>query len=140
MANPWFRVYSEIQDDPKIQMLPEHMRWRWISLLCSRCKGEHLSDRTIAFQWRVPPEDVQETKTVFLAQGLIDSAWKVLRWEDRQYLSDSSKERTRQYRERKFGDGPVTSQGSHNGRHGDLPRTDTESEQINAPVKRYFDE
>lgn len=101
-------------------------------LLCARCAGDALNDKVVGFLWRLTDPDVQETKILFIDQGFIDHDWKVLNWDKRQYLSDSSKERTRQYRERKFGDKSVTSQY----RHSDLPRTDTE--QIEVPTKMYF--
>lgn len=131
MALPWFRLYSEIQDDPKVQMLPENMRWRFIALLCCRCKEERLTDPTVAFLLRLPPSDVQETKFLFIEQGFVDADWNILKWEKRQRAFDSSKQRTQQYRRRlvtRHSDAPVTS--------GDDIDTDTEGEtNTGAPVK-----
>jgi hypothetical protein len=38
LANPWFRLYSEFADDPKVQMLTEAMHSRLVMLMCFRCK------------------------------------------------------------------------------------------------------
>ena len=29
----WFRVYSEIKDDPKMLEMDDHQRWLWICLM-----------------------------------------------------------------------------------------------------------
>lgn len=98
MANPWFRLYSEFQDDPKIQMLSEQMQRRFVMLLCSRCKVESLTDQIVAFQWRMPLADVLTTKAVFVEAGFIDDEWIVIAWDKRQYVSDKSTERVRKFR------------------------------------------
>lgn len=98
MAMPWFRVYSEFQDDPDIQMLSEHMQRRFIMLLCSRCKTPHLSDKVIAFQWRCDLSVVAETKALFLERGFIDEDWNVKAWDKRQHISDSSTQRVKKFR------------------------------------------
>lgn len=132
MANPWFRLYSEIQDDPDVQMLPEFMRWRFIALLCSRCKSDELSDSVIAFQWRVPASEVRETKVLFISKGFIDENWNVLNWDKRQYVSDSSKERTQRYRQKRHRD--VTDSVTVT-----LPeQIQNRTEQRESPIKKYF--
>jgi hypothetical protein len=139
MAMPWFRVHSKIQDNSDIQLLPENMRWRFISLLCSRCKTSDLSDEVIAFQWRLPPSDVQETKALFIAKGFIDDNWKVLGWDKWQYASDSSSDRVRKFR----ANGKETTTKRFTKRDSGVPwnvpeaDTDTEAER-SAPIKRYF--
>jgi len=128
MANPWFRLYSEIADDPKIGMMPENLRWRFIALLCYRCKQLAVTDASVAYLWRIPPSEARETKDVFMAQGFIDENWTILNWDKRQYVSDSSTERTKKYRDKmktvtpvkRHSDGVVTYVGSH----GDFSVTD----------------
>jgi hypothetical protein len=101
MANPWFRLYSEFADDPKVQMLSEAMQRRLIMLFCSRCKGETLHETERAFQWRVTETELAETKAIFLSKGFIDGDWNLLNWNKRQFLSDSSTDRVRRYRQSK---------------------------------------
>lgn len=99
MANPWFRLYSEFSDDPKVQMMSEAMQRRLIMLFCSRCKGETLHETELAFHWRVTETELAETKRVFVQKGFIDEGWNLLNWNRRQFLSDSSTERVRRYRQ-----------------------------------------
>lgn len=100
MANPWFRLYSEFADDPKVQMMPEVMQRRLIMLMCDRCKGVTVSERHMAFHWRISDAALAETKALFVESGFIDDDWNLLNWDKRQFQSDSSTVRTRQYRER----------------------------------------
>lgn len=110
MANQWFRLYSEFADDPKVQSMPEHMQRRLIMLFCSRCKEEKIPESLRAFHWRISPAELAETKSVFMENGFIDDMWNLLNWNKRQFLSDSSADRTRRYRDRlkRHSDGDVT--------------------------------
>ena len=79
------------------------MQRRLIMLFCHRCKCDGLvtfREQEAAFHWRITPEEMQRTKEAFIQQGFIDEEWNLLNWNDRQYLSDSSTDRTRAYRER----------------------------------------
>lgn len=105
MANPWFRLYSEFQDDPDIQLLSEQMQRRFVMLLCSRCKTEVLTDTVIGFQWRMSVEDVAETKRVFIAAGFIDDTWTVMNWNKRQFVSDNTNDRVKKYRDKRQANG-----------------------------------
>ncbi len=136
MALPWFRLYSEFLDDPKVQFMPEHMRYRLVALLCSRCKTPDLNDQVIAFQWRIPVAEVEETKALFIEQGFIDENWAVLKWDKRQFLSDDVTARVQKFRA-----GETTLKRymkRSNVVSCNTPDTDTEAEQTNAPMKRYF--
>jgi hypothetical protein len=98
MGLPWFRLYHEFADDPKVQMLPEAMQRRLVMLFCERCKEAKLDDIQRAFHWRISMEELDATKTVFLAAGFIDEKWNVCNWMKRQFLSDSSTDRVRRHR------------------------------------------
>ena len=100
MANPWFRLYSEFEDDPKVQMMSEADQRRLVMLFCQRCKEQRRTDSQQSFKWRVSLDEVARTKAIFIENGFIDENWNVVNWEKRQPLWDSSAERTRQYRER----------------------------------------
>lgn len=103
MNNSWFRMYHEFATDPKIQMLSETDQRRFVMLLCQRCSNGDvtLHDEEVAFQLRISNEEWRETKRIFVDKKLIDSSNKVLNWEKRQFLSDSSTARVARHRERK---------------------------------------
>lgn len=101
MANPWFRMYSEFSDDPKVQMMPEAMQRRLVMLFCSKCKGETLHETELAFHWRISETELVETKSLFLQKEFIDEDWNLLNWNKRQFLSDSSTDRVRKHRQAK---------------------------------------
>ena len=130
MANAWFRLYAEFEDDPKVRCLPEQMQIRLIWLFCERCKGVTISERHRTFHWRCSDAELANTKREFMAAGFIDEHWNLLNWNKRQFLSDSSTDRTRRYRERHR-----TSQERHSDRaqsHGNenvtAPDTDTDTD------------
>ena len=100
--NAWFRMYSEFASDPKVQSMSEPLQRRLVMIFCLR-SGDvlvTLRERDIAFALRVTEQELSETKRVFIDRGFIDDDWKVLNWSKRQFVSDSSTERTRAYRER----------------------------------------
>ena len=99
MGLSWFRLHAEFDSDPKVQMLSEAMQRRLVMLFCSRCRNETLQERSLAFQWRISEDDLQETKKLFIANGFINDQWKVLNWDKRQFRSDSSTARVQRYRE-----------------------------------------
>ena len=98
MGNTWFRFYHEWDSDPKVQSMSEPMQRRLVMLFCSRCREETLHETDRAFHWRISPEELAETKALFLEKGFIDENWNLLNWNRRQFLSDSSTERVRRHR------------------------------------------
>lgn len=103
MANPWFRMYSEFANDPKVQMLSEADQRRYVMLLCMRCSNGDvtLQDEEVAFQLRISEEEWRASKARFLSKGLIGADNKPASWGKRQYASDSSAARVAAHRERK---------------------------------------
>ena len=99
MPNAWFRFYHEWDSDPKVQSMSEVMQRRLAMLFCSRCRNETLQETDRAFHWRITPQELAETKTVFMAKGFIDADWNLINWNRRQFLSDSSTERVRRHRQ-----------------------------------------
>lgn len=138
MANPWFRMYSEFANDPKVQMLSEAMQRRLIMLFCLRCSDVTVtaSDEEIAFQLRISDAELQETKAVFIAKGFVTKTWEIKNWDKRQFASDSSAERTRAYRAKKR---DVTETSQHQKSDAidtEQNRTDTEQIVTAKPVSR----
>lgn len=121
MSNPWFRLYSEFASDHKMQMMSEAYQRRYVMLLCLRCSNGDvtLQDEEVAFQLRISNDEWEQTKAVFIDKKLIDKCNRVLAWEKRQFLSDSSTERVRKHRDKVKQEGNVT-----------VTPPDTDTEQI----------
>jgi len=99
MSNPWFRLYSEFANDPKVQMLSEQNQRRLIMIFCIRCNGSvTLQDKHVTFQLRITEQEWSITKAEFIANGFIDSDNNILNWDKRQYVSDTSKDRVARHR------------------------------------------
>jgi hypothetical protein len=118
-GNTWFRLYNDVINDPKVQLLPKALRWAWIELLCLASKHDGVLPpvEQIAFAVRSSVNDAQADLDALIFAELIDIApdgrLTPHNWSERQFASDSSRERTKNYRERlkkRFGDGDVTSQ------------------------------
>lgn len=106
MANQWFRMYSEFATDPKVQMMSEQNQRRLTMLFCMRCNvttplQETLQDNHVTFQLRISNEEWFVTKGIFIENGFIDDNNKLLNWDKRQYVSDSSSKRVAKHREAK---------------------------------------
>ena len=96
-------MYSEFANDPKVQMMSEAMQRRLIMLFCDRSCDVLVTfcDEDIAFHWRISDGELAEAKALFIKKGFIDEHWNLLNWNKRQFISDTSTERTKRYRERK---------------------------------------
>jgi hypothetical protein len=103
MSNQWFRMYAEFATDPKVQMMSEAMQRRLLMLFCLRCCNTlaTLHATEIAFALRISEEELAQTKMLFIEKGFIDDTWSILKWDNRQYASDSSTARSRRHRENK---------------------------------------
>ena len=128
MNLPWFRMYTEAVDDPKLRLLAFEDRWHFIAVLC--CKGQgiidggpELLDRMLAVKLGVQARELDEIKRRLMEVGLVDDCWQPTSWGKRQFVSDqdpTNAERQKRYRER------------HNGSHNvtvTLTDTDTDTEQ-----------
>lgn len=103
---PWFRLYAEMIDDPKIGRLNDAQFRLWIEILCLACKGEDGNTlQTIDdINWSLR-RNVTETLHDLLHATLVTLDDKkrvfITNWEKRQFNSDTSTERVRKYRENK---------------------------------------
>ena len=103
----WFRVYTEIIDDPKIAQMDGESFKIFMFLLAVACEQEkegviEMSIEDIA--WRIR-RNVSETLQVVsslvsscILTKINDKKYSFLNWEKRQYKSDNSSERVRKYR------------------------------------------
>jgi hypothetical protein len=89
-------------EDEKIQMLSEQDQRRFVMLLCVRCcnGNQTFQDHEIAWKLRIDETAWKQTKKNLTENGLIDEAGKPLKWNKCQYVSDTSTERVKRFRER----------------------------------------
>lgn len=104
---PWFRMYHEAVDNPKLRLLAFEDRWHFVAILCCKCKGlldaptdEEMRDRRIAVTLGVQVRELDEIKRRLAEVDLIDEDWQPVGWDERQFKSDHSTERVRDWRER----------------------------------------
>lgn len=135
----WFRMYTSLVDSIKVGPLTAGQFRVYIELLClagEKGDGGRTGVTPENINWRLR-RDVTCDVTEVVTKGLVtmggDNEYVVLDWDERQYKTDSSAERTRDYRARKAAkvlkekdvtDGAVTGDGSDAG--GDCVDTDTE--------------
>lgn len=140
MSNPWFRMYSEFSHDPKVQMLSEPMQRRYIMLMCMRCSNVLVTLRVteIAFHLRISNDELEETRSLFIEKGFIDSDWNLLNWEKRQFVSDRSAPRVAKHRalqkskQQSIGNADVTLQKRKSNALDTDTDTDTDKKDIGA--------
>ena len=138
---PWFRMYVDFLNDPKMIALAFEDQRHFIGVLALKSDGvidsgcdAELLDRIVAQRLWIDPAAIVEVKKRLVSGGLIGVDWQPIAWEKRQYNSDRSAERTRKYRQRQREseqentcDVAVTSQQ----RFCDALDTDTETETEN---------
>lgn len=99
---PWFRKYWEWMNDPKVQMMSETDQRRLDMLLCIRCSGQSSpSDDEIMFALRIGSDEWAKSKHLFVERGFIDDKNRLRNWDKRQYESDTSTGRVKEYRNKK---------------------------------------
>ena len=138
----WFRLHSEAIDDEKLRLLAFEDRWHFVALLCCKSKGlldnsDPLMLRKVALKLGLSTRELEEVARRLAEVGLVHrDTLQPLAWEKRQFQSDTSAERTRQYRERKKQS--QQSQPSGVKRHGDVtvtpPDTETDTDTDNPPT------
>lgn len=108
--NRWFRLYDELLEDPKVQMLDAETFRAWINLLClaNRHGGILPDEDTICFALRIDNIGARSVLDRLRIATLIDpikggrngKRYAIHGWAKRQYKSDSSSERVKRYRQR----------------------------------------
>lgn len=142
---PWFRMYTDFLNDPKIIGLAFEDQRHFIGLLALKGDGtlDHecapeLMNRIIAQRLWVNHDVIGEVKKRLMAAGLIDEDWQPLAWDKRQMRSDADStnaERQRRHRQRKQAaasgaDSNVASNGDSNAlRNGSVTGLDTDTEE-----------
>jgi hypothetical protein len=109
MSNQWFRLYSKIMTDPKIEMLSFEDQRHFVWILCMKNDGyldekfqdKEMFDRMISRKLGLQGEAFEMAKKRLVSVGLIDEKWQPLQWEKSQFASDhdrTSAERKRRQR------------------------------------------
>ena len=116
MSLPWFRLYHELKDDPKMGLLDDAAFRTFIECLCWACDTDRDGDTGLTVttaKWALR-RDVTVTLQVCTQVGILSVSEGgqifVTNWKKRQMMSDSSAERTKKYREKRKVTLHVTSQ------------------------------
>lgn len=101
----WFRFYDGVVDDPKVQRLPPAYFRFWVNLLClaSANKGVLPSLPDLSFSLRIAEKQISEMVGKLKSMGLVDATDAGLEphnWNGRQFKTDVSTERVREFRKR----------------------------------------
>ena len=130
MGNPWFRMYTDFLEDPKMLALAFEDQRHFIGVLALKSAGTldqecepKIMDRLVAQRLWIDHSAIVEVKRRLMDADLIDSDWQPVSWDKRQFRSDhdpSGAERQRKYRERQRN-------ALRNG-HVTLPDTDTDTD------------
>ena len=143
---PWFRMYGEAVDDEKLRLLAFEDRWHFVALLCCKTQGildegSTIMHRKVAVKLGVDMRTLEEIVRRLAEVELIDeNTLQPMAWENRQFKSDSSKDRTQRYRERmkRHCDGVVTVQDTDKDTdtYTDTEKHNTSQLPVQAPAKR----
>ena len=102
----WLKLYTEIVNDPKIQLLEPSDRWHYIVLLCAKADGlfeikPALRLKMLEVQLRLSSEKMNCLYERLREVMLIDENWSPAGWDKRQVTKDpTGKLRKRAQRER----------------------------------------
>jgi hypothetical protein len=102
----WFRFYSEVLHDPKVQKLSPEMFRHWVNVLCiandNDPRGTLPDVATVAFALRIKPSKADEILRKLVYAGLLDGEdmdhLAAHNWENRQRKSDNVAARVADHR------------------------------------------
>ena len=151
----WFRLYSSVLNDPKVQQLPPEMFKHWINMLCvaseNTPRGELPPLDDLAFALRIRRSTCEKLLKKLAEAGLIEESFpevsgefsesfpkvSIHNWEQRQRESDNIAARVEKHRRRKHAEsdagaiGNVTLQVTEVKRSVDTDtETDTDEETL----------
>jgi hypothetical protein len=103
---PWFRLYHEAIDDPKLKLLPFECRWHFIAILCCKAQGIlerpniEIRRRMVAAKLELSTDELDDAVKLMAELDLINpKTLQPLAWDDRQKPSDKSTDRVKKHRE-----------------------------------------
>lgn len=130
--NTWFRMYNEVHSDPKVQTLPPILFRAWVNLMClANMNGDVLPPiKDVAYRLHLSEAKAHELILTLIDKNLFeertDGNIQPHNWNNRQFKSDVSTERVKQFRERQRNvSGTVTETPSD---------TDTDTDTENPPT------
>lgn len=132
--NQWFRFYSEVLNDHKVQSLDPTTFKGWINLLClaNDYEGKLPSIEEIAFKLRLSQHSARELVDALVLHGLVDiepdGSLTPHNWSGRQFRSDVSTERVRKHRQKKQENECETQGNVSHGTERNVSETSTETE------------
>lgn len=105
----WFRLYSSVLNDPKVQRLSPVLFKHWVNILCvaseNEPRGELPGVTDLAFALRVKPTQMRKILASLGQVGVIDTSSdgkvRVHNWTARQRESDNIAARVEKHRRRK---------------------------------------
>jgi Mn-dependent DtxR family transcriptional regulator len=106
----WFRFYTEVLHDPKVQRLHPTLFKVWVNVLCLffsryRDQGALPQVEDVAFALRMKPAEAEKILTQLEGKGLLDRAddggLSPHNWTERQRNSDDGATRQKRYIEKK---------------------------------------
>lgn len=106
---PWFRMYTDFLEDPKLISLAFEDQRHFIAILALKSSGlidqecaDNVKNRLVAQRLWVDYAIIADVKKRLFDAGLIDENWQPVAWEKRQFSSDrdpTGAERQKKYRE-----------------------------------------
>jgi hypothetical protein len=101
----WFRVHSNLLNNPKFQNLSESLRARLLNIWCLANEGDGLLPDVAAIAWRfrLTEKETRSTIADLKAAGFLDETDDGLAphdWNEHQFKQGSAAERIKRYRDR----------------------------------------
>lgn len=139
-ASLWVRLYTEIRHDRKLRRLSPAQRWLWVTILTmakdSPSPGWLLLSENVpviaedlADEAAIDIDDVKEGIKAFIQQNMleeVDGVLHLVNWDKRQFVSDSSTERVKRYRQRQTHADTDNNETLHK-RYSNVPETPPEN-------------
>ncbi len=146
----WFRCYTEIADEPKLKRISVKGKWLWIVLLCYAkespregylllAAGVPVTLKEIAARSDLKLSEIRSIFDSFLNLKMIEivseddqQVYRILKWDKRQYASDSSTLRVQKHRAKQVNETLPK-------RSGNVFETDQIQKQIQKQIKDIKD-
>lgn len=135
---PWFRMYTDFLNDPKLIALAFEDQRHFIGVLALKSDGalddiaeEALLNRIVAQRLWIDHGVISDVKRRLMNAGLIDSQWQPMAWAKRQMRSDADStaaERQRRQRERNKSQAEDSHALRHAPSHATVTRLDTDTD------------
>lgn len=110
----WLRLYTDIKSDRKLRRLPPAQRWLWVVIMTIAkespregwlllTEGVPVTVEDLTDDAAVSVDEVKSGLKAFIDQRMIekiDGVYHLVNWNKRQFISDSSTERSRKHRQK----------------------------------------